>query len=552
MVVRLTLLSGLCLSGPALVKAVTYTHFVAPNGSPASLCTQREPCSLTRAVALIGSADMPPGSTVLVQYGADGIYSQASLVFAGSGAAGNPIKFVGENGVRLTGTRFKPDPSAWRLVPGRKYTYHLDWDESVNFTSVSPAQRPPVANWRPILVEDRRPPFTTPSTRRFTLEFPPRYANRTSVDQVEAQHCTHWNDTANNKIYVHTCDDGRPSHINNLYLSSGNWGSVIINGDHLWLENIGIEQASSNAGGGLRVNTSADRTVLRKIAARAADVTLFGTNTIAEDLDIGHVIVQGIDPTECYDANPAFGVGECWNAAGQGAALLIGVEGTSASFGQVVRRARVHRSWNGGGVRGPNTLEHSSFWGLANHALGARGTGGVIRHNTFVNAQDSIYLERNDFDDLTVEHNLFANGALFWVSNNGVGGTPPHAWRFRYNIATSVVYDDKTYPAVTANCNLYIPSAGNTMLMRVTGTDGRKGIGYSTLAEIQANTSLEAQSAALPHTKWTDGTQFRRFEGEMSPDFDVRPASGAASLDICGTKIGPNPIPTPSDIRINR
>ena len=87
------------------MKAITYTHFVSPNGSATSLCTLQQPCSLTRAVTLVGSASMPPGSTVLVQYGADGIYSQPSLTFTGSGAAGKPIKFIGENGVRITGTR---------------------------------------------------------------------------------------------------------------------------------------------------------------------------------------------------------------------------------------------------------------------------------------------------------------------------------------------------------------------------------------------------------------------------------------------------------------
>ncbi len=87
------------------------------------------------------------------------------------------------------------------------------------------------------------------------------------------------------------------------------------------------------------------------------------------------------------------------------------------------------------------------------------GTGGVIRNNVFLNGQDSIYFERNAFDQLTVEHNVIVNGALFWVSNNGVGGTPPTAWRFRYNIAPAIAYDDKTYPAVTADCNMFIPSS---------------------------------------------------------------------------------------------
>ena len=41
--------------------------------------------------------------------------------------------------------------------------------------------------------------------------------------------------------------------------------------------------------------------------------------------------------SECYDANPDFGVGECWNANASGLALNIGVEESGASFGQVVR-----------------------------------------------------------------------------------------------------------------------------------------------------------------------------------------------------------------------
>ena len=120
-----------------MIKAVTYTHFVTPNGSSTSLCTQQEPCNLTRAVALIGSKDMGPGSTVLVQRGADGIYSQAPLTLAGSGTADKPIKFIGERGVRLTGSRVKPEPSAWTLVPGRRYTYQLDWDEAAQFPALA-------------------------------------------------------------------------------------------------------------------------------------------------------------------------------------------------------------------------------------------------------------------------------------------------------------------------------------------------------------------------------------------------------------------------------
>ena len=272
----LALAGILAAIAPVVIKGMAYTHFVTPDGSSTSACTQREPCSLTRAVSLIGSKDMPPGSTVLVQHGADGVYSQAGLTFAGSGTAGNPIKFVGEHGVRLTAARVKPDPSAWTLVPGRTYTYQLDWDEVAQFAAM-PVQRPPVANWRPIWVEDRRPPFTTPSSRRFDMWFPPLYSARSSIKEVEAQAGTAWSDTANNKVYVHLFDDTAPPRDGtNLYLMSAGWGAVTINGDYLWLENLTIEHATPE---GLRVNTSATGTVLKRITALAAIVNLRGTNT---------------------------------------------------------------------------------------------------------------------------------------------------------------------------------------------------------------------------------------------------------------------------------
>ena len=543
----LALIGVLWLIAPAAVKAITYTHFVSPNGSATSLCTLQQPCSLTRAVTLAGSPSMPPGSNVLVQFGADGIYSQPPLTFDGSGAAGRPIKFIGENGVRITGSRVKPAWSAWTLVPGRRYTYQIDWDEVAQFPAL-PVQRPPVANWRPIWVEDRKPPFTTPSSRRFDLWFPPLYSARSSINEVEAQAGTAWHDTVNNKVYVHLFDDTAPPGAGtNLYLMGEGWGTLTINGDYLWLENLTIEHATPE---GLRVNTSANRTVLKRITALASIVNLRGINTLAEDLNVSHVIAQRTDPVECYDANPGFGVGECWNANAIGRALGIGIEASAASYGQIVRRAFVHRSWNGSGVHGPNTLEHSSFWGFPNHTVSGGGTGGVIRNNVFLNGQDSIYFERNAFDHLTVEHNVFVNGALFWVSNNGVGGTPPTSWSFRYNIAPAIAYDDKTYPAVTADCNMFIPtSAENTFLMKITGTDGRAGISYDTLAEIRANTDLEDRSVALPSTKWSDGTLFRRFVGQTSDDFDFSPASGGA-FNMCATTVGPIPMASPLGLRI--
>jgi len=522
---------------PAPADTQTYTHYVRPDGSPTSFCTQREPCSLTRAVSLVGSSNMRPGSSVLVQHGADGIYSQAALIFEGSGAADNPIRFVAEDGVRLTGTRFRAPASGWTRVADRQYTYRLPWDAEATFAVGNVAQRPPVSTWRPIVVDDRLPPFTQSLGRPFTLDFPIRYDARSAIDEVEAQHCTFWNDRRTEALYVHMCHDGPPAEADNVYLGSSGWGSITINGDYLLLENLAIEQVTGTA---LKVNPSAHGTILRKITARAAQVWLEGVNTLAEDLDVSHVIAQGTRSNQCYDANPDFGQGECWNASGDGRALLIGRQGRDASSGQVVRRARVHRSWNGARMDGRHTLEDSTFWGFPNHTFEASGSGGVIRNSVFLNGQDSLYLSAEPFDDLTVENNVFFNGTLFWVNRDKKGGKPPSPWRFRYNILKSVVYDDKTYSSATADCNLWIPSTtSTTAMMRVSGTDGASDASYWTLDEVRSRTPLERNSVALPASKWTDGTLFRNFSGQAARDFDFSPVN-PDSLVLCGQTVGPD------------
>jgi hypothetical protein len=518
-------------------QVVTATHFVRPDGSSTSFCSANEPCSLPRAVALIGSANMRPGSIVLLQHGSDGVYSQGPLTFEGSGTAEEPIRFIGENNVRITGTRTRTSAAQWSRVPDREFTYRAQWDDSANYVVGNVAQRPPVTTWRPIRVDDRLPPFTQSLGRPFTLDFPIRFTARTSIDTVEAQHCTFWNDRQNDVVYVHMCHDGAPADADNVYLGSAGWGSVIINGDYLTLENIAIEQVTGTA---LKVNPSSQGTILRNVAARAAQVWLEGVNTLAEDLDISHQITQGTHPTQCYDANPDFGRGECWNASGDGRALLVGRQGRDASTGQVVRRARVSRSWNGARIDGRQTLEASTFWGFPNHTLEASGTGVTIRDNVFLNGQDSTYLEGEVWDELTVEHNVFVNAALFWVSRDRAGGKPPTAWRFRYNILAALVYDDKTYPAVTADCNLWISSQSSASpMLKVTGTDGAGDASYSTLDMIRSKTPLERNSMVMPASKWTDGTLFRKFTGQTSAEFDFTPVN-PDSVVLCGQVVGPD------------
>ncbi len=333
------------------------------------------------------------------------------------------------------------------------------------------------------------------------------------------------------------CHDGTPDGRRQLYLGPSGWGAVVINGDYLTLENIAIEQVTGTA---LKVNPSANGTVLRRITARAAQVWLEGVNTLAEDLDISHVITQGTHPHAMLRRQSRLRRGrvlERWPATGEH--CWLDGERRTTSFGQVVRRAKVHRSWNGARVDGRQTLEHSTFWGFPNHALEASGTGGVFRHNVILNGQDSIFLGTNPFDDLTVEHNIFVNSAYFTVSNHGNGGTTPTiGWRFRYNILAGIVFDEKTFSTVDADCNLYIPHSGVSSAMKVIATDGGRAVDYDTLDEIRSKTPLDRRSMMLPPAAWTDRALFRHYVGQASSDFDFSPAS-AEPLELCGRRIGP-------------
>ena len=88
--------------------------------------------------------------------------------------------------------------------------------------------------------------------------------------------------------------------------------------------------------------------------------------------------------------------------------------------------------------------------------------------------------------------------------------------------------------------------------MKVTGTDGRRGFEYGTLADIQANTALDDNSIALPTAKWTDGTLFRRFVNQTLDDFDFGPVGAATALAPCGGRSGPTTLPTPGEPRVIR
>ena len=137
---------------------------------------------------------MRPGSVVLVRS------VRTDLLTGGAHPrrqwhGGNPIKFIGEDGVRLTGTRVKPEPAG-----GHACRVGSSPISSIGTTRriFRPGTRPSGHRSPPGGRSGRgpRPSLHRVSGRPFYLEFPIRYTPWVSVDQVEAQPGTIWNDTA--------------------------------------------------------------------------------------------------------------------------------------------------------------------------------------------------------------------------------------------------------------------------------------------------------------------------------------------------------------------
>jgi hypothetical protein len=505
----------------------SFTHYVAPDGSWSSACTESAPCSLWRAVQLANGGQI--GVNPIVR-GAAGYYSQGRLTLSGHGAS-----FIFDQGATLTGTRVKP--TSWEPVEGFPHVFSASFSETptspqpIAFAVGTVAQRSP-STWRPIRVDDHGPPPERLAFGRpFDLREPVKFKAVSSLAQVEAQSGTWLQSFAADRVYVHTYHDGPPTDADDLWIAPSDWGALVITGDNNTIEGL---TGRNTSGTWLRVMTSASGTVLRRITAIDAQVWLEGVGTIAEDLDVSHAIKQG-DPShaECYDANPEFGVGECWNAHGEGRALLVGKEGTGYAYNQTIRRARVHRGWNGARVDGPNVLERAAFWGFPNHTLEPSGQGVVIRDSVFLNGQDSLFA-RGAFGGWLVERNIFHNAVYVTASNNGVGGSSAGPWSLRGNVLQALTLDRHAFVALSSDCNVWMETPGGN-LFRVIDTNGIRGFTLRSLGEIRAMTGFESGSRAFPSSAWTAGRFFARFEGQASEAFDF-----GDPLKVCGQRAGPS------------
>ena len=366
-VISLVFLGTLALAA----EVPTYSHFVRPDGSPTSSCSQAEPCTLARAFALAATPGMPCGSIGtrgrgLLRPGGVGLRAVADVFGgplrevhrrrrgggdrAGGGAVGGGLPPDQRPHLHL---RNRLERSRLRQVHrrcrGAARAVNVDVDHGRGSLS---ALRHRIRDAVRVGRARSRSPSARPST------------------QVELHRCTFWNDTSANKVYVHMCHNAIPVTNDDLYFGRARWGDIIVQGDGLWWENIDVRYVSLTLGAGLLVEPTAARTVVKLSEFRSAAVEMGGNDTLAEDIEIGYAIVQGPAADGCYDQDSNTSgrtARSCWNASGQSGALLLGIIGSSASSGQVVRRAYIHRSWNGAHVAGANTLEDSILWGFPNH-----------------------------------------------------------------------------------------------------------------------------------------------------------------------------------------
>lgn len=540
--------------GPVQIAA---THKVTDTGSGSSNCEILTPCTLTRALAIAGSAVMNPGSYVDWD---TGVYSQAKISATTGGVSGFPIRFVGHgiSATRVTATRTSLPGASWSLSSACggacTYTYEAAFDDVALYAVTLVAQRPPVSTWVPIEVDDRQTPYTTPSGRAFTLDEPVRYQAVTSVAEVEAQHCTFFHSGAANTLYIHPCREAAPTDADNYYASSIDWGKFDLSGgaDYLSFENAGFEHAGTQA---FKVNSSSAGIETHTVKFLATQLWVEGTGFIGRDLTLKEFYDQGpicaTDPAcKCYSSQ--YGGAEtlarsCWNDAGGGDALVIGVDGSGTAYNANFDRVTVERNWNGLIAHNTSTMNHIALWGIANHASQWRGTGPVFTNSTCNTAQDCMYLEGNSWDTFTVEHNLLYNGTLFWLNRDGAGSCCADlstGWTFRYNIVGTQIVDIRTEPLRTGDCNIWIPRSSGQTIYRVSPVDGSgSDPQYTTLAQIIAATDDEDHSAEFPFGAWRDGSLFANFANPQdSRDFSLTSAGAAAFTPsgCSGVRAGPD------------
>jgi hypothetical protein len=436
-----------------------------------------------------------------------------------------------DTGARFVGTTFQTVPALWTLTATRTYTYEYAWDEASTGWSVSyVAQRPPAPAFDVISIDEG-------SNKDWDLQFPPRYRNQTSIADVEAQSCSAWNDTANNKVYIHLCDSEAPTADHNVYFVRSGYGSITVTGDYIRLTDLQFEHGASS-GYGLKIDATSDGYEDDGIYMRAASYLMQGTNADSNGLNSRAVAIQGI----WSDAGCAAtgGRGACWttNAGnGGGQAVGIGVSASSASSGNVMRNADVRNFWNGMDLYGPNRVEDSIFWGSSNHnfALGP-GTGTEVLRVIVDNGQEGVHFNA-DALNWSITYSIFPRAVV--LGNNIGPTTTPVGGTFTHNILSKINANDAVADTggMTSDCNLFIPNYGGLDTADIYEWGHTASQNWNTLALIRTNTPHEDNSVHLADDAyWSQIFATYTAPDTWSPDY--RPVSSSAQQINMGATCG--------------
>lgn len=528
----LSILSAVAVVVGALELPITWrfiayaqgaTHFVTTDGSGSSDCSVGDPCTITRAVALINSSTINDGSIVDI---GPGRYGQASLNITGSGSVGSLITLRADGDSWLNPGREALDTGTCSLTPTRTYTYQCTFDEAAKgFTPSNVSQNRP-AVWVDVVAIDDNSAVT------FEFTQPPKYKVQTSIAEVEAQFGSFFFDATANLIYIHKFHDSDPApNANDGFLvNASSWGAMNIDGDYIRLQGLKWEQTGNLT----LIDSSSNGSEVTDVQFISTNVTFQGTNTIIDGTEHRWGVVQG-DPTQkdCVDGNAGFGVGECFGAGSTGTSVVM--EGIGP---QTIRNCLIEMAYNGlvAGENDAQTVEDCVFWGHMNHPLGLDGTNHVLRRTVVSYGQESYFSNQDaqPFGSLMVnflmEYNLMMNVTLMWGPDND-------NWTVRNNIFRTVRIDDPTETSMnTMDCNLYVTAASGVVM-------DLGNVEHNNLAAIQANTPFEDNGFVLPESSATDGSLWTFFTATSNPVFDFTPAN-ALSKQInmpapCGDFVGP-------------
>jgi hypothetical protein len=284
---RIPFMLGEVVSGRAFTD-----FYVTATGNSAGDCSVGDPCTLTRAVARCTAGAITGGDTVHIAAGRYTTASRLTISCSGS-VGGNYVKWIADDNAQFVPGVVDADTLTWSQTAGRTYTYQATWDEVAAGISLNAMVHEPGHDMPAIEVDEGALGL---DSKDYTITAPPRYRAYTSVESVELQSCSFYNDTANNLIYIHLCDGTAPDSAANLWLQTSSSGTFEVTGDYLWFENW---HAYSLGGSqvGFSITTASNGGYMTGMDFHDTQLRAQGTNWTITQSDFYERTVQGV-PTD--------------------------------------------------------------------------------------------------------------------------------------------------------------------------------------------------------------------------------------------------------------